>query len=75
MLERNCQLILVVETRACEVWLCKDCGIVHLGIGPVSLRLKLTHFLKTVETLQKAVNEIRTNSGKALSVSRVKRLH
>ena len=58
-MDRPCQLIPIASTRACEIWLCEDCNTVHISIGPVSMRLKLSHFLGMASTVQEAAWQIR----------------
>ena len=55
MLEQKCTPRIIAGSDACEVWACKDCGTIHLNIGPVSMRLKQAHFVKAVETLAEAI--------------------
>ncbi|MCG8325899.1 MAG: hypothetical protein MI673_10305 [Thiotrichales bacterium] len=54
----QCALKLLAESRACEVWICEECGTILLTLGPMSLRLHQDHFLKTVEILQQAVRKL-----------------
>ncbi len=58
-MDKPCELLAISRTRACDVWMCEDCNTVHLGIGPLSLRLKMAHFFAVVETLLEAAHRIR----------------
>lgn len=58
MLGQKCTPMLIAGSHACEVWLCEDCGTIHLNIGPVSMRLKLAHFVKAVQTLTEATDHL-----------------
>ena len=56
---QRCRYLPIAGSRACEVWLCEECMTIQLSIGPVSLKLKLNHFLDMYETLQSAVYQVR----------------
>lgn len=56
---KHCQTEPLVSTDACEVWVCSDCGTLHIHTGPISLRFKTDHFEALAATLHEAVHKLR----------------
>ena len=54
----TCKPRILASSAGCDLWMCSDCGIVNLGIGPVSIRLKPEHFKKITETMQDALQKL-----------------
>ncbi len=44
MAATDCQLETLISSNTCEVQYCDDCGLFHLTMGPLTLRLNEAHF-------------------------------
>jgi len=69
----KCRLDTLVSTKTCEVQFCECCGLFHLTLGPLTLRLKQAHFMELLSDLNMAVTQQKRY--KAANISNVRKLH
>lgn len=51
----ECRLKTLISSNTCDVQYCDDCGMFHLNMGPLTLRLTETHFTDLANDLGMAV--------------------
>lgn len=55
----TCHLTPLAASDVCEVWMCRDCGAVHLACGPIRFRLTAEQFSALAATFGAAMGRMR----------------
>lgn len=74
----NCQHAMLAHSPIGHVAVCADCGIVHLSINCVSVRLEIGAFLALVKMLthaQQRLNSIEPKERPALAATQLHPVH
>ncbi len=57
-----CRLETLLSASSCEIRYCSDCGIVHLIMGSITLRLSAEHFQVFGQDLNKGLAQLRVRT-------------
>ncbi len=77
----QCHPQTLVSTQTCDVQFCEDCGMFHLNMGPLTLRLTQAHFTDLANDLamavaqQKLLQETKSSVKFKSTSSNVRKLH
>jgi hypothetical protein len=66
----SCDLKNLVSSDISDVQYCDDCGLFHISMGPMSIRLSKAHYLAFVRDLNLARNQLRDEELHVHSVPR-----
>ncbi len=61
MRKKPCTHEYLAATESARVLICKECGIVHLHIQNLAMRLEVREFLGLADTLTEAANRVRVD--------------
>jgi len=77
MSEPKCQLEMLATSASSELQYCADCGLVHLTMGPLTLRLSKKHFSEFARDMNKGLIQLKAKSFSSDSVVKdnVRTLH
>lgn len=76
MANSDCQLETLLSSKTCDIQVCKCCGVFHLTMGPLSLRLNEAHFTDLVQDMGVALAQFnQSEKAKFNPTSNVRKLH
>lgn len=57
-----CQLETLLTAATCDIQYCADCGMIHLMMGSMTLRLTTEHFQEFSQDLNKGVMQLKMST-------------
>ena len=63
MSTEKCQLDTLYMSSTCDIQYCADCGLIHLTMGPLTLRLSEEHYKKFSRDIHKGLIQLTSQRG------------
>lgn len=57
-----CQLETLLTASTCDIQYCADCGMVHLMMGSMTLRLSKDHFQEFAQDMGKGLSQLKVHT-------------
>jgi hypothetical protein len=73
----TCKLDTLLMSPNCEIQFCEDCGLVHLSMGPLTLRLSQSHYTEIARDLNRGLIQLQAKNLKTRSAdeTNIRTLH
>ena len=72
----KCQLDTLYMSSTCDIQHCADCGLIHLTMGPLTLRLSEKHYKDLALDINKGLIQMQSQRGiESSDKSNVRTLH
>lgn len=77
MRQVGCQLETLLRSESCEIQYCDDCGLIHLTVGSLTLRLNENHFKELSRNINTGLIQLHSQrlSEKKAEKSNIRTLH
>jgi hypothetical protein len=75
MTTTTCQLDTLYMSSTSDIQYCADCGLIHLTMGPITLRLSEKHYEELSRDVNKGLTQLKSQQHNLNSDSNVRTLH